>query len=185
MFLAYFYASYLESFMQPVVNNFSDRVQSGDIKLTMESIFFNNFFVAITIYFGAIFLGLITIFLLISNGLFIGYFATTRHIEVFLLFTLPHGIFEIPGIIIAGTGGFVMITSIFNFLKDIIIFEKNKLDEKPKLQDRVIISFNNNSKKLTQSLTLLGVAIVLLIIAAFIEVYVTITLANYIIGPYF
>ncbi|MCL2116664.1 MAG: stage II sporulation protein M [Methanobrevibacter sp.] len=181
MILAYFSAPYLESYLQPMVNNFRDRVQSGDLKLTMYSIFFNNFSVAIMIYFGAIFLGLITAILLMINGAFIGYFATSLPLDVFFLLTLPHGIFEIPGILIAGAGGFTLFTFILYFLKDIFLFERNKWSEKPKLRERVAISFNNNSKKISQSLILLGLAIVLLIIGAFIEVYVTINLANYLI----
>ena len=182
MFIGYLYAPYLESSLQPMVNNFRDRVQSGEIKLTMDSIFFNNFYVALMIYMGAISLGLLTAMLLITNGIFVGYFATSLPLDIFLLLTLPHGIFEIPGIIIAGAGGFTLISFIPYFLKDILIFERDEWGERPTLRDRTVISFNNNFKKITQSLTLLGVAIVLLIIAAFIEVYITIDLANYILG---
>jgi len=178
MLIGYFFAPNLKFFLQPMVDTFRDRVQSGDIKLTVPSIFFNNFYVALMIYFGAIFFGLITVMLLISNGLFIGYFATNLPLDIFLLLTLPHGIFEIPGIIIAGAGGFTLISFVPYFLDDIVSFEKNQYGERPKLRDRVIISFNNNYKRLSQSLTLLGVAIVLLIIAAFIEVYVTMHIAN-------
>lgn len=182
MFLGYIYAPYLESYLQPMVNNFRDRVQGGEIKLTMESIFFNNFYVATLIYFGAIPLGLITATLLISNGVFIGYFATKLPLYAFLILTLPHGILEIPGIIIAGAGGFTITAFIIYFLKDIFTVKKNEWGEMPKFRDRLIISFNNNSKKLTQSLTLFGVAVILLIIAAFIEVYITINLAEYILS---
>ena len=182
MFIGYLYAPYLESSLQPMVNNFTDRVQSGDIKLTMNSIFFNNFYVAIMIYSGAISLGLLTALLLITNGVFVGYFATNLPIGMFLLLTLPHGIFEISGIIIAGAGGFTLISFIAHFLNDITGFKKNKWGEKLKIRNRLVLSFNNNFKKITQSLTLLGVAIVLLIIAAFIEVYITINLANYVLG---
>lgn len=182
MFIGYLFAPYLESSLQPMVNNFKDRVQTGEIKLTVNSIFFNNFYVAIMIYMGAISLGFITAMLLITNGIFVGYFATNLPLDVFLLLTLPHGIFEIPGIIIAGAGGFTLINFIHCFLKDILTFERNEWGERPNLRNRLVISFNNNFKKITQSLTLLGVAIVLLIIAAFIEVYITISLANYILG---
>jgi uncharacterized membrane protein SpoIIM required for sporulation len=182
MILGYFLAPDLKPLLEPMVKAFKDRIESGELKLTVDSLFFNNVFVAIMMYFGAIFIGLITAILLISNGVFIGYFATSLPLDVFLLLTLPHGIFEIPGIIIAGAGGFTMFTFVFYFLKNMATFEGKKLGEIPKLTDRIVISFNNNSKKLKQSLTLLGVAIVLLIIAAFIEVYVTINLANYLMG---
>jgi len=184
MFLGYFFQSYLESFMQPMVENFRERVESGDIKLTIESIFFNNFSVAMMIYFGAIFLGLITTIILITNGLFIGYFATSLPLDIFLIFTLPHGIFEIPGIIIAGAAGFCMISFIPYFLKDIIFYKKNEWGEIANLQNRIIISFNKHFIKLSQSLILFGIATILLILAAFIEVYITINLAKFLIGDY-
>lgn len=182
MLIGYLFAPYLKSSLQPTVNNFRDRVQGGIIKLSVNSIFLNNFYVAILIYFGGIFLGLITAILLISNGVFVGYFATNLPLEIFLLLTLPHGIFEIPGIIIAGAGGFTLTAFLIYFLKDIFVFKKNDFSEKPKFREKIVSSFNKNSKKLTQSLILLGVAIVLLIIAAFIEVYITINLAEFIIG---
>lgn len=182
MFIGYFCAPYLESLLQPMVDNFESRIQKGEIKLTIESIFFNNFQVAIIMYSGAISLGFITAILLISNGLFLGYFATNSPIDLFLILTLPHGIFEIPGIIIAGAGGFTLITFLPYFLRDIVTFEYNQWGERPKLRDRVVISFNKNFKKINHSLILFGIATILLIIAAFIEVYITIDLADYLMG---
>jgi len=181
MFIAYFFAPYLKHYLQPMIDTFRNRVQNEEIKLTLDSIFFNNLYVAVMIFFGAILLGLITAILLISNGLFIGYFATTLPLDTFLLLTLPHGIFEISGIIIAGAGGFSLISFIVNFLKDLVSFEKNQWGEFPKLRERVMFSFDNNYKKLYQSFILLGVAITLIFIAAIIEVYVTINLANFLI----
>jgi stage II sporulation protein M len=49
--------------------------------------------------------GLIPIYLLVSNGLFIGYMAANRGDEITMLYflkgILPHGIFEIPAFILA------------------------------------------------------------------------------------
>ena len=120
MILGYFYAHYFTSTLNPMVDTFRDRVDRGEIQLTQSSLFFNNVYVAILIYFGGAFFGIATASLLITNGLFIGFFATKYSVYYFLVLTLPHGIFEIPGIIIAGAGGFAMFTFLFNFFKGII-----------------------------------------------------------------
>lgn len=182
MFLGYIFAPYLESLLDPVVNNFQNKIQEGEIKLTFESIFSNNLYVLLTIYSGAIVFGLITAMILISNGLFIGYYANGIPLETFLILTLPHGIFEIPAIIIAGAGSFTLISFLIYFIKGLIFPERNKWGEKPKTLKIISNSFNKNFNKLGQSLTLLIVGIILLAIAAFIETYITINLANFILS---
>ncbi|KZX17145.1 hypothetical protein MBCUT_03770 [Methanobrevibacter cuticularis] len=183
MLLSYFFAPYIASYMNPMVNTFRDRVQDGQITLATDSIFLNNFTVAIMLYCGAIVVGLLTATILISNGMFIGYFATTINLKLFLILTLPHGIFEIPAIIIAGCGGFVMFKFVAYFLKDISIGKTNEYGEKEGIYSRLVISFNDKVDILVQSLVLLGVGVVLLFIASIIEVYVTVDLAKFLI-PY-
>ncbi|MDR0900439.1 MAG: stage II sporulation protein M [Methanobrevibacter sp.] len=172
MFLGYFFPQYLDSLMNPVVDTFRNRVETGEIKLVTDSIFLNNFNVAIVLYFGAIFIGLLTAMILIINGMFIGYFASSMNLGTFLLLTLPHGIIELPAIIIAACGGFVLLNFIINFIIDIFKNQNN----------RIAISFNDNLDKLVSSLVFLGIAIVLLAIASFIEVYFTIGFANFVMG---
>lgn len=212
MLIGYFFAPYITEILNPMVESFRDRVQQGDIKITHDSIFFNNVYVGIIMYFGGIGFGLLTATVLISNGVFIGYYATQMPLYVFLLYTLPHGIFEIPAIIIAGAAGFVLfkfiVTTIYNIFRP-NIDEKpdnsdnsddsnnsNNLDNSNKfnnsnnfnkfnelsVKDRIISSLNSNVDKLIQSLSLLGVSVVLFIIAAFIEAYLTIPIANLFIG---
>lgn len=184
MLVGYFFAPYLNSFMAPVVDTFRNRVEVGEIKLTVSSIFSNNLFVAIVLYFGAIIFGLLTAMILISNGLFIGFFATSIPLDYFLLLTLPHGIFEISAIIIVGAAAFSLLLFLVYFFRDIINTKINQWGEKPGFKDRIAISYNDNHNKLFQSLILLGIGIGLLIIATFIEVYVTVGFASFIMGLY-
>ncbi|MEA4957836.1 MAG: stage II sporulation protein M [Methanobrevibacter sp.] len=178
MFFGYFFAPYISGAMNPMVDSFRERVQQGDIQLTHNSIFFNNIYVGIILYCGAITFCLITASVLITNGVFIGYFATKMPLYSFLLLTLPHGIFEIPAIIIAGASGFVMFKFLVEFIKD-IAYPKAISDEvKISVKHRITNSLNNNIDRLTQSLALLGFSAILLVIAAFIEAYLTISIAN-------
>lgn len=84
----------------------------------------------------------------------------------FLIYTLPHGIFELTGFIIAGAAGFRITTLVGGLIKS-LLKGKPIVDQYWKLKD---------------SLTLLLIAIVLLLIAAFIEANITMVLGNYITG---
>lgn len=190
MFIGYFFAPYITEILNPMVESFRDKVQKGDIKITHDSIFFNNVYVGIIMYFGAIGFGLLTASTLITNGVFIGYFATQMPLYAFLLYTLPHGIFEIPAIIIAGTSGFVLFKFILATIYNIFspnIDEIHEIDKNSDnfnhltVKDRIITSLNVNIDKLIQSLCLLGISVFLFIIAAFIEAYLTIPIANFFI----
>jgi len=187
MFLGYLFAPYISEILNPMVDSFRDKVQRGEIRITPDSIFFNNVYVGIMMYCGAVFFGLFTASILITNGVFIGYFATQIPLDAFLLYTLPHAIFEIPAIIIAGFSGFVLFKFIVGFVYNIT---SPKIDEKLDsfnnygnfdnlgIKDRIVSSLNNNINKLTQSLSLFGLSVVLFIIAAFIEAYLTIPIAS-------
>ncbi|MBF4469296.1 MAG: stage II sporulation protein M [Methanobrevibacter arboriphilus] len=178
MLFGYFFASYISEAMNPVINSFRERVQQGDIQLTHDSIFFNNVYVGIILYCGAITFGLLTASVLISNGIFIGYFATKMPLYSFLLLTLPHGIFEIPAIIIAGSSGFIMFKFLVEFFKGIVKPVITNDEVRLSVKNRIANSLNNNINRLTQSLVLLGFSVVLFIIAAFIEAYLTIGIAR-------
>ena len=178
MLFGYFFASYISEAMNPVINSFRERVQQGDIQLTHDSIFFNNVYVGIILYCGAITFGLLTASVLISNGVFIGYFATKMPLYSFLLLTLPHGIFEIPAIIIAGSSGVIMFKFLVEFFKGIVKPVITNDEVRLSVKNRIANSLNNNINRLTQSLVLLGFSVVLFIIAAFIEAYLTIGIAR-------
>ena len=181
MFVGYFFAHYITGMMNPIVDSFRDKVQRGEIKIAHDSIFFNNAYVGIMMYCGAVAFGLFTASILISNGLFIGYFATQMPLDIFLLYTLPHGVFEIPAIIIAGSSGFVLFKFIAGFVYNIInpkINENIDNFDQLSVKDIIVSSLNNNINVLTQSLALFGFSIVLFIIAAFIEAYLTIPMAK-------
>jgi stage II sporulation protein M len=179
MLFGYFFAPYISEALNPMVDSFRDRIEKGDIKLTHDSIFFNNVYVGLMLYGGGIVFGLLTALILISNGVFIGYFASQMPLTTFLLFTLPHGIFEIPAIIIAGASGFIMFKFVLGFIKTIIYPKVDENNLNLNMKNRIINSFNTNIDRLTQSLALLILSVILLIIAAFIEAYLTVPIATF------
>jgi len=97
----------------------------------------------------------------ISNGAIIGLSIQRSHgIFLVLSLTLPHGIFEIPAIIIAGAAGFKIPYEIIRYLAG----KKEQILTKEDIKEY---------------LTLALISIILIVIAAFVEAYVTPRIAEH------
>lgn len=174
--LGYFLEPYLHGYLSPVVEQLEERVSNGTIKVTFNSIFLNN----IRIVFLMFLTGFILCFsaiILAFNGLFVGYFvADYGNLVKSLLYLIPHGIFELSSIVIACASGFVAFNFLFKFLKTLSIQENNSV------KDKLAISFNESSIKLEQAIILLMVASILMAVAGFVEAYLTIPIADYLLS---
>ena len=187
LLIGYFYADAIAEYIQPMVDAFQKQVDEGVITLTTHSIFANNVTVAIILYALSAIGGVLGALILANNGLFIGYFGAGFDIYAYLALTVPHGIFEIPAIIFATTGGFVLLSFVLHFLWNIIspdysyldIFDPYFSDVKITLKQRFYAAFKKNQNKLKESFIFLCLAVILLIIAAFIEANITVPLANW------
>jgi len=127
------------------------------------SIFLNNIKSAFLAYAGGV-TGIIPALILLFNGVIIGYLATKVPIGTFLPYIIPHGIFEIPALIISGAAGFRITSMIIHML---INLSKGK-------------PLSENYWEFKDSLALFAVAIVLFFIAAIIEANFTLAIGNYI-----
>lgn len=176
LLLGYLLEPYLHGILNPVVEQLEEGVRTGAIKVTFISIFSNN----IRIVFLMFLMGFILCFsaiILSFNGFFVGYFIAIYDdwLKV-LLYILPHGIFELPSIAIACASGFVAFQFLVKFLKTLWAQEDNPI------KDRLVISFRENSVKLEQAIILLMVASLLMAIAGFVESYLTIPIADYLLS---
>jgi uncharacterized membrane protein SpoIIM required for sporulation len=193
LILGYFLGNNLQVLLEPVLTEFKKKVSSGEVKLTFDSIFLNNFKAVLIEYIGGIFFGFLTFFILIFNGLFIGYFGSKLDLKLFLVGIIPHGIFEIPALIIGAAAGFVFTSFLVNVIKDIISKDLYKSDLNQSLLDnypnennfnkttilqKFKFALGKNQKRIKQSLILLLISIILLIIAAFIETHITAIIIN-------
>ncbi|KZX16987.1 stage II sporulation protein M [Methanobrevibacter filiformis] len=179
MFLGYYFHDAFSSFLDPMINSFKDQVTSGEIKLETGGIFLNNVKVALSLYYLAIFLGIFAIALLAYNGLFIGYYASGSNLLSFSILVLPHGILELPGIIIAGAAGFTLLIFCILFIKDIILNFMNSTDNSiNNIIELIKNSYNKNFRKLVQSFILLAVSVLMILIAAVIEANLTLSIAK-------
>ncbi len=172
-FIGYFYPANITQFLTYLVR--VDKQFVSQNGLTTLSIFTHNLQILLFTYVGGL-IGVVAAFFLIENGLiyglFLGYLGS-NHVGgftspsgisgpvFFLLFTIPHGIFEISGFIIGGAAAFRLTSIVIKFLQ-----RKNMDDYSWEFKDSIV---------------LLGVGVVLLIIAATIEANITLPLGNYII----
>lgn len=175
IFAGYAFAGFLNPVLGGVYGEFQNKITNGQIQLNTFSLFFNNLNVALLIYIGGAFVGIISAGYLIFNGLFIGYAGTQFPLGDYIVYTLPHGIPELLGIIIAGAAGFRLGSCVLNIFKDLLHM---RTDISKGTQFNYIIGMHID--EFWESLKLLSIAVVLLIIAAVIEANLTIAWGNYV-----
>ena len=131
LILGYILEPYLFSYLNPVVEDLTQKVQSGVIKLTFTDIFFNN----IEIVFRMFIYGLcfcLSVVVLSFNGFFVGYYlATSNNFWYTVLLIVPHGIFEFSSCILACASGLVLFNFVYKLLKAIWAHEETSVKEEP------------------------------------------------------
>ena len=159
---AYYYPDSFASVLQPMIQQFEQNIADGTVTLATDSLFVNNFTVALILYAGGALLGIMGI--------------TVR-------------IFEIPAIIIACAGGLVLLKFAVLFVWNIIRPDKHDEtynhyfgDLGLSFKDKFMLSLNKHQDKIKESFILLVVSAVLLVIAAFIEANLTIPIARFFLG---
>ena len=173
--MGYALASVLSPVLGSIFGDFKRRVVQGQIQLTTISIFSNNIKVALFIYVGGLLFGSVTALYLITNGLFIGYAGTQFPLGDYILFTIPHGILELIGIIISGAAGFRLASCVYHIFQGLT---NMRSDISRSNQFKYILEINMD--EFWESIKLLAIAIVFLIVAAFIEANLSIVWGNYI-----
>jgi stage II sporulation protein M len=175
MVIGYAFADLLSPILGMIFGDFQNRVVQGEIQLTTLSIFSNNIHVALSIYLGGLVLGTLSAIYLIMNGLFIGYAGTQFPLGDYILYTIPHGIPELLGIIISGTAGFRLASCILHILQDLTHMRS---DVSRTNQFKYILEIHLD--EFWESLKLLLIAVVLLLVAAFIEANITLQWAGFV-----
>lgn len=164
--IGYLYADNLSLIMEPLIKGFINDIDVGNIQLTTFSLFANNLRVDFVLFVGSALFAVFGMMILMFNGIFIGYFGTKSPIIPFLALILPHGIFEIPSMIISALAGFIVLSFIIKSIKFII-------NSDLKISERLKLAYNTNFDMLKQALSLFILAIILVFIAAFIEANLT------------
>jgi stage II sporulation protein M len=173
--IGYLFSGILEPLLSTVLEQFKRNISEGQIQLTTLSIFANNFKITFSIYASGLSLGIFSVIILITNGIFIGFVASQYPLGSFLIFTLPHGVIEMLGIIISGAAGFRLASYIFNILKG-----ATKINTDISIKNQLSYLFELNMDEFKESLTLFIIAVILILIAAFIEATFTIPWGSYV-----
>ena len=141
-------------------------------------VFLNNEIAALSTYLLSIFFGIVSIFSVILNGLSLGIlYGTTfpqQNFAVFVAYILPHGIFEIPAIILESVAGILLFKFLYFFVKKSFTYRS------PSFKEGMVKSWDENKVYLIHSVVLIIFVSILLIIAAIIEVYLTPTIGSYV-----
>ena len=93
-----------------------------------------------------------------------------------MLLIIPHAIFEFPSCILACAGGFVLFNFVYKFLRALW-----NQDEESILKC-LSGSFEESFDKLKQAIILFIIASILMVIAGFVEVYLTIPIAKFVLS---
>ncbi len=172
--LGYFLEPFLHAYLNPVVDDLSQKVHTGVIRITFQSIFLNNIRIVLLMFI----YGLVACFsagILAFNGFFIGYYiAISDDLFKSLLLVMPHGIFEFSSCILACASGFVLFHFIYKFLKAI------HRQDNGQVRGMLSKAFSESSQKLKQAIILLIIASVLMAVAGFVETYLTVPIAKFI-----
>jgi stage II sporulation protein M len=105
-----------KQFIQIVQDEVIGKIDAKDPLSLSIFIFANNLQACILLFLGGVTLGILTLFIIASNGVIIGGIMELVREERGLLFVvaaiLPHGIFEIPSFIISASLGFIVGSSV-------------------------------------------------------------------------
>ncbi len=198
VFIAIIFTKNLGPLMEPLIALLKKQILEGQVSITYSSIFLNNISSVLRMYVGGLAFGLLPFFGLFLNGLLVGYFVGKGPVVIILLYIVPHGIFEIPGLILAASSGFILFKFVIRFLSNLSkpdweYIKENNIKSSDgdefskdniKFKDKVSISFRKNKSVLIESLVLLAISAILFVIAAYIEVYLTRDIAHYFITNY-
>lgn len=141
-------------------------------------LFIHNVEGGILTYIGSIFFAIPAIVGLVYNGINLGALGQLFNQMIpngflkYIVYLIPHGIFEITATVLQSVAGVVLFLFIWRFIKTWRSSETNS----------VSVSFEKTKKDLIQSIVIMIFSIILLLIAAPIEAYVSAPFSEFILG---
>lgn len=151
---------------------------TANMTVSATDLFINNEWGGILTYIGSIFFAIPAIVMLIYNGVNLGATGQLFNTVIpnggmrYILYLIPHGIFEITATVIQSVAGILLFLFIWRFIKAL------RGSDTQGARD----AFEKSKKPLIHSLVLMIFATILLIIAAPIEAYVSVPFSNFILG---
>ena len=155
----------------PVANN-------TNLNSSATELFIHNASGGIIMYICSIFFAIPSIVMLIYNGVNLGLIGQLFNTimpngdMLYIAYLIPHGIFEVTATVIQSACGIMLFLFICRFIKAMRDSEAHGVSD----------AFDKTKKTLVQSLVLMIFSIILLLIAAPIEAYVSVPFSQFIVG---
>lgn len=158
--------------------NATNMGETGNFGASAVELFIHNEMGGIVTYITSILFGIPAVLFLIYNGVNLGMMGQLFSQLLpngglyYIVYLIPHGIFEITATVIESVAGIVLFSFIWNFIKTKRSNETQGFSE----------SFEKTKNILIQSIILMIFSTILLVIAALIEAYFSVPFADLIIG---
>lgn len=162
---------YRDMFKQIMIELLKNMNISDTPSIAVGELFTNNLRVTLLIMlFGALF-SIISTIILFINGIVIGFVSSLVPLPVMLAYVIPHGIFEIPATILAVVGAFLITKIEIDLIKGTLQKDKTFKGE-----------IKNSSQLMKDVILTITIIVVLLVIAAIIEAFITPIIGNWIVS---
>ena len=161
LIVGYVFRDLFMDYVMEAIRNMAENISSDTASMTM-SIFLNNLKVAIIIILMGLLFSIFSLMILFTNGVLIGFMFTIVPAPLILTYTIPHGIFEIPQLILTVVCALLVTKLEINLIRGVLQRDKTfrgELENSSTIIKDIILSFT--------------IIVVLLVIAALIEGYVT------------
>jgi len=166
LIVGYAFNDIFKGYILEAMKHIAEDVSTNPNILT-SNIFFNNLNVAIIIILFGILFSVVSVIILFLNGVVIGFVFNLASIPVTLIYILPHGIFELPAIMLSVVCAFLVTQLEINLIKGTLQNTKTFKGE-----------LKNSSTIIKDIILSITIIIILLVIAALIEGFATATLAK-------
>ncbi|MBO7719933.1 MAG: stage II sporulation protein M [Methanosphaera sp.] len=170
LIVGYVFRDLFADYVMEAIRNMAENISSDTASMTM-SIFLNNLKVAIIIILLGLLFSIFSLMILFTNGVLIGFMFTIVPAPLILTYTIPHGIFEIPQLILTVVCALLVTKLEINLIRGVLQRDKTfrgELENSSTIIKDIILSFT--------------IIVVLLVIAALIEGYVTPVIGNAVIS---
>lgn len=143
---------------------------SNDSAILMQNILMNNLRVALIITVSGFLFSILSFLILFTNGMVIGFLFKFLPASMILIYVIPHGIFELPAIILSAVCALLITKVEINLIRGLLQNDKTVLGE-----------IRNSSTIISDIILTVCIIVVLLVIASIIEAYITPVLGDHLV----
>ncbi|AWX32372.1 stage II sporulation protein M [Methanosphaera sp. BMS] len=161
LIIGYVFRDVFADYVIEAIRNMAKNITNDTSSLSL-GIFLNNLRVAFIIILMGFLFSIFSLMILFTNGVLIGFMFTIVPAPLMLIYTLPHGIFEIPQLILTVVCALLVTKLEINLIKGVLQRDKTFKGE-----------IRNSSTIIKDIILSITIIVVLLVIAALIEGYVT------------